>query len=533
MTRLSDIPHFDSPLGHRLRALRDRVDWMMLFPVAAAFAWFLGEAAVAVVLAVILPAFLALQGRPAGATARGAPRAGAAIAPDALRRQVDDILTDCAALNRTTAVLRLHLSPKGNEDWDEETRAKVTARLALRVMAAMRGQDQVLRTGATDLVLLLCPTRRADLQVLMNIVDRVQMAVAEPISLDGATLSAQSAIGVCSETMATSRTGHALLRGAETALTVARREREDSVRFFNADLRAEAEIDAQLTREIDAALEGGQIGAWFQPQIDAATGEIAGFEALARWTHPELGVLEPDRFLSAAQASGRMSDLGEAVLAAALDALASWDAAGLTVPGICVNLSMEELADPRLAERMVWQVDQRDVRPTRIAFELPSSVTELAEDAVVQANIEELRHVGFRLDLDDFGTGPATVSHVSRFGVHRIVLDRSLVAGIDVDPARRRVVAAILAMAEVLGLVTLAEGVETDDLQALLKRMGCVHLQGFAVARAMPLVDTLTWLRGRVAARGAAMARQSRVRARTEDAPEPTAPRAAQKRWLQ
>ncbi|MDB2407567.1 bifunctional diguanylate cyclase/phosphodiesterase [Jannaschia sp.] len=496
------------PFADRLRLLRDKVDWMMLFPVAAALAWGLGESAVAMVLVVILPAFLALQGRPASRVAEPLPDTGATVSPEGLRQQVDDILAACTARNRTTAVLQLRLAgAEASDAWDNAKDDAVMARLALRVMSAMRGQDKVLRSGPADLTVLLCPTKRADLPVLMNIVDRIQAAVAEPMSLDGDTLRIRSSIGICSEAMARTRSGQGMLSGADAALTIALREREDSVRFFNSDLREQVEIDTQLAKQIDAALDGGQIGAWFQPQIDAETGDISGFEALTRWTHPDLGVLEPERFLPAIAASGRMSELGEAVLNASLDALSSWDAAGLEIPSLCVNLSLEELADPRLADRLTWQVDQRDIAPARIAFELPSTVTERAEDETIQANIDALRQSGFRLDLDDFGTGPATVAHVARFGVHRIVLDRSLVAGIDRDPDRRRVVAAILAMAEVLGIGTLAEGVETEGLQDALRELGCPHFQGFAIARAMPLSDTLTWLRSQRAQQSATLHR--------------------------
>ncbi|TFL17377.1 GGDEF domain-containing phosphodiesterase [Jannaschia formosa] len=493
-------------LVDRARALRDRIDWMMLFPVAAALAWGFGDSTMAMVLVVVLPAFLALQGRPASRTAPAPAETGGTVSAEVLRQRLDGILADCAARDRTTAVLRLRLRPaEGTDPWDREAEDAVLARIALRVISAMRGRDEVLRSGSDELTVLLCPTRRADLPILMNIADRIQVAAAEPISLDGDVLRGRSAIGICSVAMAPDRSGRAMLAAAGSALAIALRDRSDAIRFYNSDLRDEVEIDARLAEQIDAALDAGRIGAWFQPQIVAATGDVAGFEALARWTHPELGVLEPERFLPAVRASGRMTELGEAVLAAALDALASWDAAGLGVPGLCVNLSQEELSDPRLAERLAWLVDQRDVATRRISFELPPTVTERAGDETVQANIDALRQTGFRLDLDDFGTGPATVGHVARFGVHRIVLDRSLIAGIDEDPGRRRIIAAILSMARVLGIETLAEGVETEELSETLREMECSHFQGFAIARAMPLVDTLTWLRTHRARRGAAL----------------------------
>ncbi|UWQ17475.1 bifunctional diguanylate cyclase/phosphodiesterase [Jannaschia sp. M317] len=492
----------------RLRRLRRRVDWMMLFPAAAAIAWGFGESAVAMVLVVVLPVCMALQAGRRGlveAPIRTADRHP--IQRTAVQNFVDEVLEDCATRDRTTAVLLIQIDDLhvANGEWGTELSETVMDRVVQRISATMRGQDAVFRSSDDCLTLVLNPTRRADLEVVMNIVDRVQAAVAEPISIRGRSIRVRSCIGLCSEAMAPARTGAALLAAADCALRIASRQGGDTVRAFTADLQTQVETDHKLSTRIDAALESGEIRAWFQPQIQTTTDRIAGFEALARWHHPDLGVLTPGQFLGAIASAGRMAELGNVMLRAALEALVEWDRIGLDVPHVGVNVSLEELSDPRLAERLTWQVDRYGLSPARVAVEILETVTLRENDETIVRNITALREAGFQLDLDDFGTGAASISHIARFGVHRIKLDRSFIHNIDGDADQRRVVGAILRLAENLGIDTLAEGVERAEERDCLIRLGCPHLQGFGIARPMPFDDATTWARAQAGGKIAAL----------------------------
>ncbi|MGB3553006.1 MAG: bifunctional diguanylate cyclase/phosphodiesterase, partial [Jannaschia sp.] len=414
------------------------------------------------------------------------------------------VLDECDLRDRTTAILQVQIDDLhvASGQWGTELSETVMERIVERISTAMRGQDAVIRSADDCLTVVLHPTRNADLDVVMNIVDRVQAAVLEPVSINGRAMRIQSCIGICSEAMAPDRSAAALLAAADCALRIARRQGDGAVRAFNPDMQCQVETDLTLSAQIDDALDAGQIRPWFQPQVDTATGAIVGFEALARWDHPDLGILCPDRFLPAFLSTGRIVRLGETILQASLDALRAWDDAGLRVPYVGVNVSLEELSDPRLAERLVWQVDCHDLSPGRIAIEILETVTLRDGDETVVRNIETLRTAGFRLDLDDFGTGAASIAHIARFGVHRIKLDRSFIQGIDGDPDKRRVVSAILSLADTLEIDTLAEGVETEAEQVVLKEMGCPHLQGYWIARPMPIADTIPWAQARRAGPG-------------------------------
>ncbi|WP_298430291.1 bifunctional diguanylate cyclase/phosphodiesterase [uncultured Jannaschia sp.] len=485
-------------LRHRIRKRLARIDWIWLFPAVAAIAWGFGLDALVLAFAVVLPTLIALDRqrmprRPVGLD-DGYPM-GAMVPRSVLQRTVEDVLADCERRERTTAVLQVQIDDLHITDgeWGAEIAQTVMDRVIQRVATAMRGQDIVVRSGDDGLTIVLNPTRRADLDVVMNIVDRIQAAVAEPISIDGRSIRVQCCIGICSAASAPARTGAALLAAADCALRLARRSGSDAVRTFTPDIQARVETDHRLATQIDEALDRGQIRPWFQPQIDTRTGALSGFEALARWDHPELGMLSPGDFLAAVGAAGRSADMGDQILRASLEALRLWDDAGIAVPCVGVNISLEELADPRLAERIIWQLDRHDIAPTRIAIEILETVTLREGDETIVHNIETLRATGFRLDLDDFGTGAASIAHIARFGVHRIKIDRSFVSGLDASADKRRIVAAILGLAHQLDIETLAEGVETTEEQAVLASLGCPHIQGYVVARPMPLSDTVTW----------------------------------------
>tara|TARA_Y100001956_G_scaffold39510_1_gene38806 strand:- start:616 stop:1224 length:609 start_codon:yes stop_codon:yes gene_type:complete len=176
-------------------------------------------------------------------------------------------------------------------------------------------------------------------------------------------------------------------------------------------------------------------------------------------------------------------------------ALASWDEAGVTVPCVGVNFSTAELRNPKLVDKVVWTLDRFNLQPERLAVEILESVVASSPDDVVVQNVARLSNLGCAIDLDDFGTGNASITALRRFDVNRIKIDRSFVTNLDRDPSQQRMVAAILSMAEQLDLDSLAEGVETPGEHSMLAQLGCRHVQGFGLARPMPAAKAQEWLR--------------------------------------
>lgn len=481
--------------GH-LRSFLNRCDLIALFPFVAIVAALLGGDAILWACATVLPILLALQlwSRPTNASTP-APLDTRLSDRDAFLRAADETLLRCAGGSRTTAALMIQVDPllmvegEWAAKWPEEIMKRTHERIGLRI----RHGDVVARCGEGVIGILLEPVPRADLQIAMSIVDRLQATVAEPVSIDGHTLRVSCAIGMCLEDRSPAANGSALVAAAECALHHARRSGEGSVRAFTKEMQEQVEVEHQLAGLVTEALDSGQIRPWFQPQISTDTGTISGFEALARWHHPDLGILTPAQFLPAIAASHAFNQLGEVMLVQCLKALKSWERAGIRVPTVAINMSLEELRDPRLADRVLWQVDRYDQRPEQICIEILETVTLQDNDDVVIANLKALRSAGFKMDLDDFGTGHASIAHIAKFGVGRIKIDRSFVTGVDVDAKQKRLVSAILSMSDHLGIETLAEGVETPEEHSTLAQLGCGHVQGYGIARPMPFEDTIGW----------------------------------------
>jgi len=285
-----------------------------------------------------------------------------------------------------------------------------------------------------------------------------------------------------------------MLGAAESAAIEARRNGPGALRSYTLEMQRAQSTRHSLRSEIEAALDEGQIIAHFQPQVSTDTGEVTGFEALARWQHPERGLLPPAEFLEALRSAGLSERLSEVMIHQSLMALRDWDKEGMAVPNVAVNFSSDELRNPRLAEKLKWELDRYDLAAPRLTVEiLETVVADTANDVIVR-NIAALAELGCGIDLDDFGTGHASIANIRRFAVSRIKVDRSFVTRVDEDREQQKMIAAILSMAERLGLETLAEGVETIGEHAMLAQLGCDHVQGYSVGRPMALADTAAWM---------------------------------------
>ena len=278
------------------------------------------------------------------------------------------------------------------------------------------------------------------------------------------------------------------------ALNEARQTGSSTIRTYSSELKKRAQVRSELRAEAASALENGQIRPWFQPQISTDTGKVTGFEALARWAHPLHGMIPPDTFLPVIEEAGLLERLGEVILRQSLETVQTWDATGVAVPRIGVNFASGEQNNPRLVLKIQWELDRLGLTPDRLSVEiLETVVSDVPGDRVVR-KFAGLAAMGCQIDLDDFGTGHASLASVKRFSVSRLKIDRGFVAKADRDQQQQRLIGAILTMAGQLGLETLAEGVETPGEHALLAQLGCDHVQGFGIGRPMPFEATVDWI---------------------------------------
>ncbi|MDG4650222.1 GGDEF domain-containing phosphodiesterase [Roseibacterium sp. SDUM158017] len=479
----------------------------MLFPILVLVSQEIGGPDAVLMSALVLPALLVLLNLGGAVEGALADEAGTDGRPG--REAMAGMLRQVWAMDEMdTACLVLAI-----DDWTElserlgrEGAEDVHRRCAARLRATLRHDDLLADLGQGRFGIVLHPIPAARLGIRDELCDRLRAAIAEPIAIGGAAIRI------------TASAGHAALRftgrdaaasglspaaatvaGAEAALKEARTAGPNSVRAHVPGRDPDRTDGTPLAEEVAEALVTGAIRPWFQPQVDARNGALTGFEALARWQHPTLGLLGPSSFLGAVAEAGRLDALGRTMREGALDALRHWDRAGAVGITVSVNAAPEELRGTNYAEQVAWELDRHDVAPERLVVEVLETVAATARDDSIVTTLAALREKGVGIDLDDFGVGQASLMSIRRFGVERIKIDRSFVIGIDIDEGQKAMVAAIVSMAREMGLVTLAEGVETPQEAETLGAMGCGYLQGFAIGKPMPLAETLSWLAKRAA----------------------------------
>jgi diguanylate cyclase (GGDEF)-like protein len=364
-----------------------------------------------------------------------------------------------------------------------------------RLQDGLRDGDTLARLDGACFGLALSSRHQPDLETAIQLGQRLQAAVADPIPVEGLQIHVTVSLGFALALRLVRPDGADLVQAATLALIEAQRGGSNSIRCYSEAMRHRVSLRHDLADEVAAALDRGDVVAHFQPQISLRSGRLTGVEALARWHHPERGLIPPGEFLPVMEQAGLMGRLGEVMVQDGLNALRLWDAAGLDVPHVAINFSQAELADPRLVDRLAWELDRFDLRPDRLAIEVLETVVAKRVEDVVVRNLSGLSGLGCRLDLDDFGTGHAAITSIRQFSIQRIKIDRSFVTRIDNDAEQQKMVSAILTMADRLGIETLAEGVETEAERDMLHRLGCDHGQGFGIGRPMPRLETEAWIR--------------------------------------
>lgn len=375
----------------------------------------------------------------------------------------------------------------------QATADRIEGRMLDRLRHAMRPGDEFLPLGDGKVAMVTAPVAQLDVEIAIQIARRLQSAIEAPITIDGTSLYLTCSIGFVLDRQLGTANSAEITEAGQAALDQALHHAPSAIRAFAPGMRSFASVKADQLGDVLTALENGAIEPWFQPQISTDTGAVTGVEALARWQKGGTTV-PPAEFLPIIENNGLMGQLGDLMLTRSLMCLSQWDAAGFSVPQVGVNVSNTELRDPGFAEKVNWTLDRFDLSPNRLSIEILETVIAASPDDVVVQNIDRLSRLGCQIDLDDFGTGHASITALRRFAVNRIKIDRSFVTNLDHDPQQRRLVAAVLSMAEHLDLDSLAEGVETLGEHSMLAQLGCRHVQGFGIARPMPAAKTQDWI---------------------------------------
>jgi diguanylate cyclase (GGDEF)-like protein len=402
------------------------------------------------------------------------------------RRQFDQELK--AAINAPPrsggahAVLLLDLNSfkRVNDMYGHGIGDEVLINVALRLQRAVRGSDLVVRFGGDD----------AGAEAATSIALRTIKELDEPIAIG----SIRHQIGVGIGIALIPQDGQnevEILRKADIALYRAKAGPGSVSRFFDAEMDAHVRERDLIERELRVAIANGAVEPYFQPVIDLRTKQVVGFEALARWTHPTLGSVPPDRFIPVAESCGLITELTDHLLRQAARAACQWpDDVTLSF-----NISPAQFKDHTLALRILSILGQSGLSPRRLEIELTESA--LVRDLEgAQKVLGALRDAGVRIALDDFGTGYSSLYHLRNFKIDRIKLDRSFVDNIERGPEGAALVRALMGLGHGLGLAVTAEGVEQPAQAAALLEQGCEQAQGFLYSRAVSAADTLKFIAG-------------------------------------
>jgi diguanylate cyclase (GGDEF)-like protein/PAS domain S-box-containing protein len=368
-----------------------------------------------------------------------------------------------------------------NDSLGHSSGDELLIKVAERFRASLRPTDTVARLGGDEFAVLLEHVRGLDEATLAA--RRLQQCLGSPFDIDGADVYANVSIGIALAAPGSEALG--LLRDADAAMNHAKTAGGGKFVAFDETLRAACSKRMELESGLHGALARDELFLLYQPIVETATGAMTGVEALLRWRRADGSIVTPDEFIPVAEETGLIVRIGAWVVREAGRQLRSWRMTNPSAPplSMAVNVSTRQLLTPELADEVVAVVER--IRPDRLTLE----ITETAAAEVTETELgilERLSRRGVRLAIDDFGTGQSSLARLRTLPVHMLKIDRQFIAGIAVSEGDRSIVLAMIAMADALGLVAVAEGVETPAQAAILRDAGCPLAQGYLFGRPQP-----------------------------------------------
>ena len=350
--------------------------------------------------------------------------------------------------------------------------------VAVRLSACVREVDTVARVGGDEFAIVQVGINdAAEAQQLSR---RLLELFQTPLELDGQEALVTASIGVAlipTDASVPSK----LLQLADIALYRAKEDGRNATRFFEPEMDARLQRRKAIERELRLALTRDQLELFYQPKISLLTDELAGVEALVRWRHPERGLVPPVEFIGIAEETGLILQLGEWVLRTAAHQASRWHDLQVSV-----NISPAQFRQPDLVQVVQSALRDSGLAPHRLELEITESVLIQQPDAAAKL-LDDLKKLGVRVAMDDFGTGYSSLSYLQRFQFDKIKVDRSFIGAIGIEPSAAAIVRAVINLASSLGMLTCAEGVETDEQLAALRDEGCSEVQGYLFGKPMPV----------------------------------------------
>jgi diguanylate cyclase (GGDEF)-like protein/PAS domain S-box-containing protein len=353
--------------------------------------------------------------------------------------------------------------------------------VATRIASCVRESDTVARLGGDEFTLLLPIGHSEDAAVVAQ---KILEAIRYPFHIEGREFFTTTSIGI-SIYPEDGTDAATLIKNADTAMYQAKEQGRDNYQLFNAFVNAKALQRIALEHGLRRALVNDELEVHYQPIFDFRSGRISGMEALLRWNHPEMGRIAPNTFIPIAEATGMMVPIGLWCLRTACLQAKSWQDSGFKNLSLAVNLSVTQLQQADLVERIRDILVETGMPSHLLELEITES-SAMASPDLIARTLHELKGIGVRISLDDFGTGHSALSYLKSFPIDTLKIDRSFVRDINEDPDTAAIVTAIIAMAHSLRLKVIAEGVELTEQAAFLKRYSCDQMQGYLITPPVP-----------------------------------------------
>ncbi|MBU1228908.1 MAG: EAL domain-containing protein [Proteobacteria bacterium] len=358
---------------------------------------------------------------------------------------------------------------------------QVLEAVARRIVNTLRGLDTVARFGGNEFVMLM--EELATPGEAIRIIKRLRQAIMEPLRIGGNEVHTSASFGIVLSPNGFERSEE-LLQNTSIALHHVKASGRGRFKVFTPRMLEHVQERMTLEQEMRQALERGEFIVHYQPIWDLGSRDMVGFEALVRWQHPQRGLVGPGSFISLAEETGIILDLGRIVLERACSDLAQWRATDPSSRSLtmAVNLSNKQFMQFSLVEQVASILKETGLPADRLKLEITeSNIMVNAESALVM--LHRLKSLGVQISIDDFGTGYSSLSYLQRFPVDTLKVDRSFVSRLGLDPENHEIVRAIVALAHSLGLDVVAEGVEENEQANMLHKLGCECVQGFFFSR--------------------------------------------------
>ncbi|HXH02675.1 MAG TPA: EAL domain-containing protein [Candidatus Competibacteraceae bacterium] len=356
-----------------------------------------------------------------------------------------------------------------------------------RLSRCVRASDTVARLGGDEFAIILVGLRHPQdaSRVAMSIIE----AIAEPVPFQGKVIQTSTSIGItlCPQD---GDDFQQLLVNADLALYQAKARGRGLYDFFAKALRAQVEARQAIEQELRRALAQGEFVLHYQPQINLNSGALVGLEALLRWQHPQRGLLLPAEFLPVAEDSGLIVAIGQQVLYQACMQIQAWREAGLAPPRVAINLATAQFKQGDLTQEIRQALVEAGLDPCCLEMEITEGTILEQGSADIQHTLEQIQRMGVSIALDDFGTGYASLTHLKRFPVDRLKIDRSFIQHLGQDTDDDAIVRAVIQLGHSLGLEVVAEGIETEEQWRYLRLLGCDTGQGCLFGRPQPAAAT-------------------------------------------